>query len=229
MKITQRPSDNQGERRRGETPDLIVLHYTAMHSTDAAQARLCDPEHEVSAHYLISEHGEVVQLVPEHMRAWHAGAGGWGDCSDVNSRSIGIELANNGATPFAAAQMDALEALLPGIMQRWAIVPERIIGHSDMAPLRKSDPGARFDWRRLALLKLSVWPISYTPQVADTEVFTELAQQFGYPPAEDFQTILDAFRLRFRPWADGPLNGGDMAAIADLSHRFPVDQAPASV
>ncbi|MEH6360408.1 MAG: N-acetylmuramoyl-L-alanine amidase, partial [Amylibacter sp.] len=127
---------------------MVVVHYTAMETADAACARLCDEAAEVSAHYLISEQGDIVQLVDEDMRAWHAGAGAWGDVTDVNSHSIGIELANTGDTPFAAAQMDALEGLLGGIQNRWKIPAARIIGHSDMAPGRKFDPGVRFDWQR---------------------------------------------------------------------------------
>ena len=137
---------------------MVVLHYTAMESAGAALDRLCEENVEVSAHYLICETGRIWQLVDEEMRAWHAGAGRWGDVVDVNSRSIGIELANTGTQPFAEPQMAALEALLRGIVDRWSVRPERVIGHSDMAPGRKGDPGPRFDWRRLALQGLSVWP-----------------------------------------------------------------------
>jgi N-acetylmuramoyl-L-alanine amidase len=137
---------------------MVVIHYTAMESCAAALARLCDPAAEVSAHWLIAEDGRVMALVPEEMRAWHAGAGAWGGVGDVNSRSIGIELANDGAQPFGAPQMAALERLLAGIMARWQVRPERVIGHSDMAPERKRDPGPRFDWRALARAGLSVWP-----------------------------------------------------------------------
>lgn len=119
----------------------MVIHYTAMKSAAAALNTLCNPDTQVSAHYLIAPDGEVLSLVPEDLRAWHAGAGRWGSVTDVNSRSIGIELANNGFTPFASAQMDALTELLKGIRARWDIRPERVIGHSDMAPGRKIDPG----------------------------------------------------------------------------------------
>ena len=143
-------SPNQGARREAARPDLLVIHYTAMQSAEAAIARLCAPEAEVSAHYVISERGQITRLVPEEMRAWHAGAGRWGDVTDVNSHSIGIELANRGNHPFPEPQMARLELLISEIMARWAIPPERVIGHSDMAPGRKGDPGARFDWARLA-------------------------------------------------------------------------------
>ncbi|MGR3662811.1 MAG: N-acetylmuramoyl-L-alanine amidase [Paracoccaceae bacterium] len=206
---------------------MIVIHYTAMASANVALARLCDPAHEVSSHYLITADGVVFHLVDEAQRAWHAGAGAWGACLDINSRSIGIEIANNGRVPFAAAQMDALERLLSGIMQRWAIKPKRVIGHSDMAPMRKSDPGRRFDWHRLARLGLSVWPEIW-PEIwpngaPDPAGFRELAQDFGYHSEVEDVVLLDAFRQRFRPWADGPLDSTDMALIGDLARRFPVD------
>jgi N-acetylmuramoyl-L-alanine amidase len=210
-------SPNFGERRGGATPDLVVIHYTGMESCAAAQARLCDTLAEVSAHYLISEQGEVLSLVDEAMRAWHAGAGAWGGVTDVNSRSIGIELANRGDEPFPHAQMVALERLLADVMTRWSILPQRVIAHSDMAPARKSDPGARFDWQRLALSGLSVWPSPTEPRD-----FARMAHQFGYPDL-DPALILQAFRLRFRPWATGPRDHTDAALITDLATRFPVD------
>jgi N-acetylmuramoyl-L-alanine amidase len=185
-----------------------------MVSCEAARDRLCDPVAEVSAHYLISEAGEVLVLVPEAMRAWHAGAGAWRGMDDINSRSVGIEMANDGAQPFAAAQMRALERLLADVMARWAIGPAGVIAHSDMAPGRKNDPGPRFDWRRLALGGLSVWP-----QVGSPGEFYADARRFGYPDAGD-DLVLSAFRLRFRPWAKGPLDGVDAGLMADLADRF---------
>lgn len=185
-----------------------------MASCAAARDRLCDPAAEVSAHYLISEAGEVLSLVAEDMRAWHAGAGSWEGFDDVNSRSIGIELANDGAQPFADAQMRALEGLLAEVMARWAIPPHRVIGHSDMAPGRKSDPGARFDWRRLALAGLSVWPGLAQPG----DFFADM-RCFGYPDVDN-DLVLAAFRLRFRPWARGPLDAVDAGMMADLAQRF---------
>ncbi|MRU16583.1 N-acetylmuramoyl-L-alanine amidase [Roseovarius sp. A21] len=201
---------------------MVVLHYTAMETAGAALDRLCDPAAEVSAHYLICEKGQVFALVPEDRRAWHAGAGGWGAVRDVNSRSIGIELANTGTHPFPEPQITTLVALMRGVMQRWDIPPERIIGHSDMAPLRKADPGRRFDWGRLAREGLGVWPkLGRTP--GD---FLQDAQVFGYVASGDVgqKAILDAFRQRFRPWAEGPLCDTDRALMADLAARFPVDR-----
>ncbi|MGL4309723.1 MAG: N-acetylmuramoyl-L-alanine amidase [Paracoccaceae bacterium] len=209
-------SPNQSERRGGVRPDLIVIHYTAMKSCAEAEARLCDPAAEVSAHYLIAEDGRVIALVPEEARAWHAGAGAWGGVTDVNSRSIGIELSNPGDAPFSHAQMVALEGLLKGLMARWSIPPERVIGHSDMAPDRKRDPGPRFDWRRLALQGLAVWP---EPGV--DAPLSESLTRIGYPDADDL-TRLSAFRLRFRPWAMGEEDATDRALAADLAARFPV-------
>lgn len=195
-----------------------------MATAAAAADTLCNPKTEVSAHYLIAEDGEVMSLVPEAMRAWHAGAGQWGAVTDVNSRSIGIELANDGVSPFAAAQMDALTDLLKGIKARWAVRPERVIGHSDMAPGRKIDPGPRFDWRRLALEGLSVWPVSDNGrQVPDPARFAAAMKAFGHTATDDPVLLLKTHRLRFRPHFDGPLDATDMAMIADLAARFPVD------
>lgn len=210
-------SPNFGERRGGVSPDMVVLHYTGMDSCAAAHARLCDPLAEVSAHYLISEQGAVIPLVDEDQRAWHAGAGSWGNVTDVNSRSIGIELANSGTEPFTHRQIAALEALLADVMTRWSISPERVIAHSDMAPARKTDPGARFDWHRLARAGLSVWPTAVEPRD-----FTTMARLFGYRDV-DPALILHAFRLRFCPWATGPQDATDAALITDLALRFPVD------
>ncbi|WP_412174945.1 N-acetylmuramoyl-L-alanine amidase [Albidovulum sediminicola] len=212
------PSPNYGERRGGARPDLVVIHYTAMPTVEEARARLCDPEAEVSAHWLIAEDGAVEQLVEEACRAWHAGAGAWGAVRDVNSRSIGIELANPGDTPFPEPQMAALERLLAAVMARWSIPAERVIGHSDMAPDRKGDPGPRFDWRRLALQGLSVWPGAGD----DTADFATSARGFGYPDLAP-EALLAAFRLRFRPRASGPEAPEDRAMMADLAARFPVD------
>ncbi|MEM0977709.1 MAG: N-acetylmuramoyl-L-alanine amidase [Pseudomonadota bacterium] len=149
FEIAWHPSPNFGDRRDGARPSMLVIHYTAMESAEAAIERLCDPAYEVSAHYVIARDGAVTQLVDESMRAWHAGAGAWGGIGDVNSHSIGIELDNDGASPFSALLMDALDALLPQIVDRWGIAAENVIGHEDCAPGRKFDPGPRFDWARV--------------------------------------------------------------------------------
>ncbi|WP_170290288.1 N-acetylmuramoyl-L-alanine amidase [Rhodovulum strictum] len=201
---------------------MIVLHYTAMPLAGALD-RLCDPAAEVSAHYLIARDGQLFQLVDEDARAWHAGAGRWGAVGDVNSRSIGIELDNRGDEPFAAPLMATLERLLDRVMSRRAVPPERVIGHSDMAPGRKCDPGRRFDWQRLARAGLSVWPETATA-APDAAAFRAAAGRFGYGTDWPMDAVLDAFRQRFRPWATGPLDPADMGAMLDLARRFPVDR-----
>lgn len=215
--ILPHPSPNFGPRRNGLRPELIVLHYTAMETANSALARLCDPVPEVSAHYLICERGQIYQMVAEEMRAWHAGAGSWGGCGDINSRSIGIELANGGTHPYSQPQMAALEALLPAVMARWDIEAKAVIGHSDMAPGRKFDPGTRFDWRRLALQGLAVWPDAET---APPEVeWEEAAVQFGYTTQDG--AAFEAFRARFRPWATGPQDDEDRRMMVRLAATFP--------
>lgn len=216
------PSPNHGARRGGLRPSLVVIHYTAMTSCAAARDRLCDPAAEVSAHWLISESGAAEALVPEAARAWHAGAGEWGGQGDVNSRSIGIELANRGDHPFPEPQMAALESVLSGVMARWGIRPEGVIGHSDMAPGRKVDPGPRFDWRRLARAGLAVWPEVATGDPAGLDA---ALVAFGYPAGVGPALRLAAFRLRFRPWASGPADAVDAGMAQDLARRF----APSAV
>ncbi|WP_420858968.1 N-acetylmuramoyl-L-alanine amidase [Marivivens marinus] len=205
---------------------MVVIHYTAMADCAAAERALCSPEAEVSAHYLISPQGDVTQLVTEADRAWHAGAGAWGAVTDINSRSIGIELSNTGATPFAAPQMDALEDLLRGIMARWPVPAGRVIGHSDCAPGRKIDPGARFDWRRLARQGLAVLPeaVAVDAPPEDLATATDAALvRAGYTADVPAEVRLAAFRLRARPAAAGPCDLTDLALARDMATRFPVD------
>ncbi|MFW5654959.1 MAG: N-acetylmuramoyl-L-alanine amidase [Roseicyclus sp.] len=213
-------SPNHGARRDGLRPELVVLHFTAMGSAEAARRALCDPAREVSAHWLIARDGGMTALVDEERRAWHAGAGTWHGLDDVNSRSIGIELDNDGASPFSEPLMAALEEVLGGVLARWNIPPEGVIGHSDMAPGRKRDPGPRFDWRRLARRGLSVWPEISGPVAVDPDAFRADALAFGYPDIDD-ASLLAAFRLRFRPAARGPLDGIDCAMAARLTVRAP--------
>lgn len=200
-----------------------------MESAEAALERLCAPEHEVSAHYLIGRDGDVVQLVDEAKRAWHAGAGEWRGEGDLNSRSIGIELDNTGLHPFSEPQMSALSLLVSDIRGRWSIPPEGVLGHSDFAPDRKADPGKRFDWRRLALEGQSIWPNSAnTGSDLSEKAFLTAAGAFGYPCDVGATHVLSALRLRFRPWAEGPLDATDMAIAHDLATRFGVDRSPVS-
>jgi N-acetylmuramoyl-L-alanine amidase len=156
-----RPAPGIGERRDGKRPDILLLHYTGMASAEAACRRLCDPHSGVSCHYLVDEHGGIVQMVEEHLRAWHAGQSFWHGETDVNSRSIGIEIHNRGHEAdypdFPESQMAAVIALSRDILSRHAIAPERVLAHSDIAPRRKLDPGEKFDWRRLHEAGIGHW------------------------------------------------------------------------
>ncbi len=186
------PSPNHGPRRGIAAPDCVILHYTDMLSAEGALERLCDPAAEVSSHHLVAEDGRIWSLVPETERAWHAGLSCWGGERDMNSRSVGIELANPGDgcghAPFPAPQMRALEALLTEILGRWSIPPERVLAHSDIAPRRKQDPGPRFDWRGLARRGFSVWPEAAEIRrdgeiLPDPEAILPFAARFGYEAA----------------------------------------------
>lgn len=211
--MIRHPSPNFGPRRGGAAPELVVLHYTEMASASAALDRLCSPEAQVSAHYLIGRDGTLWQLVEDQHRAWHAGEGQWRGRGDVNSRSIGIELDNDGQSPFSAPLMHSLEALLPQVMHRWSIPAAGVIAHSDMAPMRKIDPGPRFDWRRLAHQGLSIWP--HEPG-DPTAPLAQTLTRIGYPRI-DPATRLAAFRLRFRPGAIGPESARDRAMASAIA------------
>ena len=147
------PSPNHGERVGGP-PDMLILHYTGMETATAALQRLANPLAEVSAHYFVFEDGRVVQMVPEGRRAWHAGLAAWGNERDINSRSLGIEIAHpghaGGLPPYPDAQIAAVIALSRDLLARWPIPPARVLAHSDVAPERKEDPGEGFPWDRLA-------------------------------------------------------------------------------
>lgn len=218
MEIVDRPSPNFGPRRGGVGVDLIVLHYTAMPSAEEALTRLCDPETEVSAHYLIARDGTLYRLVDEKNRAWHAGEGCWAGHDDVNSHSIGIELDNMGSEPFDEPLMTTLEALLADLLERHDLPPKCVIGHSDLAPMRKNDPGPHFDWKRLADRGLSVWP-----EPALRGDFMRDASHFGYPVEDGEACVMEAFRARFRPFATGPRSVADEAMMAGLARQYPAD------
>ncbi|WP_050602930.1 N-acetylmuramoyl-L-alanine amidase [Ruegeria sp. 6PALISEP08] len=208
------PSPNFSERRDGLTPSLVVIHYTAMNSAKAALDRLCDPASEVSAHFLIGGDGTLWQMVREEDRAWHAGAGEWEGQTDINSRSVGIELDSTGSHPFSEPQMSTLEALLPRIMKSWSIPASGVIGHSDMAPGRKSDPGPHFDWQRLERQALAKPRAPVTASATPSpEAFRAAARRAGFTAPVDDTQLLAAVRLRFRPWAQGPLETGDLNAL----------------
>ncbi|MFO1208673.1 MAG: N-acetylmuramoyl-L-alanine amidase [Amaricoccus sp.] len=219
--MVERASPNHGARRGGAVPSLIVLHHTAMLTAEAALGRLCDPGAEVSSHYLVAEDGRVWRLVAEAERAWHAGAGWWQGADDVNSRAIGIELANAGPLaafpPFPEPQMAALEGLIDGIRGRWVIPAAGVIAHSDMAPGRKADPGPKFDWRRLANGGRAAWP-EPAEAAGGWEAFRAAAEAAGYAaPGGDWEAVLGAFRLRFRPWAAGGLDAWDVGTMRALA------------
>jgi N-acetylmuramoyl-L-alanine amidase len=214
------PSPNWDERKLPIT--LLVLHYTGMSDTAAAIARLTDPEAKVSSHYLIAEDGEVVRLVPEEKRAWHAGRSYWRGIEDVNSASIGIELVNPGHEygyrPFPEAQMSALILLMDGIVGRYSITRGNIVGHSDVAPARKLDPGELFDWERLAKLRLALpRPFKYLVDPGWTDGGFLLAlERFGYE-VTDGPAAVRAFQRRYRPETiDGVIDGHCRAILLSL-------------
>lgn len=160
MRCFDRPSPNFDDRKGGAKPELIVLHYTAMESAETALERLTDAAYpkRVSAHYLIDEKGNIYQLVDEEKRAWHAGISSWQGKDDVNSRSIGIEISNRGSEPYTKEQLFSLALLCKDICFRHGIPPENIIGHSDVAPDRKQDPGEHFPWAKMARHDVGAWP-----------------------------------------------------------------------
>ena len=155
-----RTSPNFGPRRDGKGPVILLLHYTGMETGEAAESWLCNPESNVSCHYLVHEDGSVVQMVRESDRAWHAGKARWAGETDINSVSIGIEIVNpghaGGMPDFPAAQIDAVVALAGDIMARHSMQPQNVLAHSDVAPGRKCDPGERFPWERLAAAGLCI-------------------------------------------------------------------------
>jgi N-acetylmuramoyl-L-alanine amidase len=214
MQILQHPSPNHGPRRRGV--DMLVLHYTGMTSAAAALARMCDPAAEVSAHYLVDEDGTVTQLVAEDRRAWHAGAASWGGVGDVNSCSIGIELQNpgheHGYRDFPATQIAALTELALGILGRHGIAARRVLGHSDVAPRRKQDPGEKFPWEALAAAGIGAWP-DFSRAAAPGDAAALLAA-IGYDTADLSAAIL-AFQRHWRPsCCDGVLDEETARRIA---------------
>lgn len=161
LKLIDHPSPNFDERNCRRPVDMVVLHYTGMPTAAAALQRLSDPESKVSSHYMIDEDGSIYRLVPEDKRAWHAGLAFWRGVRDVNARSIGIELVNPGHEfgyrEFPAVQIEALIALLKDISGRYEIMPGNYVGHSDVAPMRKEDPGELFPWRRLHAAGFGRW------------------------------------------------------------------------
>ncbi len=209
--MTDAPSPNFDARALPIS--MIVLHYTGMESGEAAIARLRDPEAKVSAHYVVEEDGTILKLVDEEKRAWHAGRSHWRGITDVNSASVGIELVNPGHEfgyrTFPDAQMGALIPLVAAIKARHGITRGNVVGHSDIAPARKQDPGELFHWHALARLRLALprptrnlvdpgWPDAG---------FMLALERFGYD-VEDREAAVRAFQRRFRPeMIDGEVDG----------------------
>jgi N-acetylmuramoyl-L-alanine amidase len=214
-----RPSPNHQPRRGVARPDILLLHYTGMATTQAALDRLCDPAAEVSSHYLVFEDGHIVQLVRESRRAFHAGESAWEGTTDINSRSVGIEIGNKGhdfgCPEFPEAQIAAVIALCRDIVQRCDIAPWHVLAHSDVAPSRKRDPGEAFPWARLAAGGIGLWvepaaiadgkalsPGDHGEEVARLQ---QLLADYGYgiTPNGNFdavtQDIVAAFQRHFRP------------------------------
>ena len=196
-------SPNFGERAGGVKPSLIIIHYTGMVTAAAALERLCDPASEVSAHYFIDEGGQVLNLVDEEYRAWHAGVSHWRGEADINSHSIGIELVNPGHEfgyeDFPGVQIAALITLCKEIMGRYEILPESVLGHSDIAPGRKSDPGEKFPWEALACEGVGLWPAPEEGDCDSHEKFHRRLIGFGYNPEVSEEERLSAFCQRYYP------------------------------
>jgi N-acetylmuramoyl-L-alanine amidase len=201
MKIIKTPSPNFSERQL--TVDSILIHYTDMVTVEGALAWLSNPFSKVSSHYLIDEKGQIYQLIQEDKRAWHAGESYWQGCTDLNSCSIGIELANpghsHGYVPFPEAQIDSLLRLCEDICTRWDISASRILGHSDIAPRRKQDPGHLFPWKTLAEEGFGLWPSPHSSLRAPkgSEAIQNL-EKIGYETVSPTHTLL-AFQRHFQP------------------------------
>jgi N-acetylmuramoyl-L-alanine amidase len=214
------PSPNQDERELPVT--MLVLHYTGMADAASAIARLCDPEAKVSAHYVVAEDGQVLRLVPEEKRAWHAGPSFWRGVTDINSAGVGIEIVNPGHElgyrPFPEEQIDALIPLVAAIKDRHGITRGNVVGHSDIAPARKQDPGELFPWNRLARLRLALPRPTKNlmdPHWTDGGFLLAL-ERFGYDVADASAAII-AFQRRFRSETiDGRIDGECRAILLAL-------------
>jgi N-acetylmuramoyl-L-alanine amidase len=234
MEFIEAPSPNF-EPRKGP-PDMIVLHYTGMETGEAALARLRDPEAKVSSHYLVEEDGRIFRLVPEERRAWHAGRAFWKGETDINGASVGVEIVNPGHDfgyrPFPDAQIAAVIALVSDVRSRWSVTDARILGHSDVAPDRKQDPGELFPWKRLAEAGHGLWvepPAAPGAPLAEGEegagVFALQAGLtrlgFDCAPSGKFDaattTVIRAFQRHWRPERiDGVADGETRARLIAL-------------
>jgi len=218
MKPVDRPSPNL-DSRDGVPIDMLVLHYTGMPSGEAALARMCDPTAKVSAHYMIDEDGTAYALVPEAARAWHAGVSYWAGARDINARSIGIELVNPGHEfgyrAFPEAQVVALIELASSILARHPIPAWRVLGHSDVAPMRKDDPGELFPWKRLAEEGIGLWPAPGSDPGA--EAVADFLTRYGYDPEAPLEKIVTAFQRHFRASrVDGMADAETRAVLSGL-------------
>jgi N-acetylmuramoyl-L-alanine amidase len=234
-------SPNCEARRDGPRADILLLHYTGMQSSQAALERLCDPIAKVSAHYMVFEDGEVIQMVPEALRAHHAGVSFWAGDTDINSRSIGIEIANPGHDwgypDYPDHQMSAVIELCRDILARNVIPPELVLAHSDIAPTRKQDPGEKFPWAKLYESGIGLWvkpapltfegaPSKWLRQGDNGEAVATLQKQFaaygyGLPTNGDYdaltKAVVTAFQLHFRPErVDGVADGSTQTTLRAL-------------
>ncbi len=225
IRLRDLPSPNCDARPSSGSIDMLVIHYTGMRSAEAAISRLIDSTAQVSAHYVIDEDGAVTRLVDEDKRAWHAGVAMWRGSTDINARSIGIELVNPGHEfgyrPFADAQMESLEDLARAIVARYAIPARNVVGHSDVAPTRKMDPGELFGWRRLAAAGVGLWPTEDGPSAdgfdpsTDFDVAPMLAE-VGYD-LTNLAAATIAFQRHFAPHRlDGVADPATKRALAAL-------------
>ncbi|WP_428688552.1 N-acetylmuramoyl-L-alanine amidase [Roseibium sp.] len=242
VKASVHPSPNHGPRAEGALIDMVVLHYTGMRNAEEALQRLCDPRAEVSAHYLVYEDGRILQCVPEARRAWHAGRSSWKGETDLNSRSIGVEIVNPGHEfgyrPFPDAQIEAVTALVGDICRRHAIAPWRVLAHSDIAPDRKEDPGELFPWSRLAEAGVG----HYVPPVPlgsglfmqegdsgqPVEALQSMLALYGYDIAisgrfdEKTRFAVTAFQRHFRPEkVDGVVDQSTIETLNALLRKLP--------
>lgn len=212
MIITDAPSPNFGPRAQGKVPRLLILHYTDTKSGFEALKILQDPAREVSSHYLVDEDGSILRLVPEEMRAWHAGKSLWEGEGDLNSSSIGIEIQNpghgHGYRSFPEVQMKSVAELCRHILGRHKILPNHVLAHSDIAPARKIDPGELFPWAGLALQGIGLWPQPTETERLDAEeeqnpedALIDLLIRYGYDGGCERKTLITAFQRHFEPEA----------------------------
>lgn len=218
MTIEQMPSPNFNDRK-GAGPSIIIIHYTGMETAQQALDRLTDPHSEVSAHYTIDEDGKIYQHVDESMRAWHAGHSFWNGETDINAHSIGIEIVNPGHEwgyrPFTGHQMKALTDLCKDIMARHSIDPENVLAHSDVAPMRKQDPGEYFPWHECANHGIGVWPHPSDEDVVKSASLNieRALHDFGYDPRVKLRDKITAFQRHFVPEAFANGHAGEADSL----------------